>query len=399
MSQPWQWGGSMGDGPSFSFFSPVRLVFGQPVADALPAALVESCTGQPEGGERRALLISDPGLVQLGLVARIAEGLGAAGWSVAVFSEVQSNPTVRNVEAGVAVARSHGACALVALGGGSAIDVGKAVGLLLSQGGAYADYQWHGRPIQAPITPLVAVPTTAGTGSEMTQVTVIGDEETHFKKGVRSPHLFPRVAVVDPALTWSVPSQLTAATGADVLVHALEAFVGRSANPVTDALALAALERAWRYLPRAVQQRDDREARREMALASSLAGLAFDQSGLGIIHSLAGPLAANYDLHHGLSNGLLLPSGLAYNLPALGLKRRVLLRVVGADPSASDEEVILRVKDWVRALGLPLTLGELGITDPDLPAMAEEAGRMVLLPNNPRPASAEDCLRILEALV
>jgi alcohol dehydrogenase class IV len=398
MISTWQPVGDAGEAVAFSFHSPVRLIFGQPVADALPAALAEACAGQAEGGERRVLLISDPGLAEIGLVAQIGGELQAAGWSVAAFTQVHSNPTVRDVEAGVTVAHNNQVCALVALGGGSAIDVGKAIGLLLSNGGTYADYQWHGRPIRVPITPLVAVPTTAGTGSEMTKVTVIADEETHFKKGVLSPYLFPRAAVVDPALTWSLPSRLTAATGADVLVHALEAFVGKRANAVTDALALAALERAWHYLPRATRDGGDRKARQEMALASSLAGLAFDQSGLGIIHSLAGPLAGHYDLHHGLSNGLLLPYGLAFNLPVLGDKRPVLLQVLGIPPSAHDKEVVERVKDWVRALGLPLTLGELGITDPDLPTLAAEAARMALLPNNPRPACAEDCRLILEGL-
>ena len=319
------------------------------------------------------------------------------GRTVAVFTDVQSNPTVRDVLAGLAACGQ--AEALVAVGGGSVIDVAKGIGLLATNGGSYADYQWRGQPITQPILPLIAVPTTAGTGSEATKVTVIAGGETHFKKGVLSPHLFPRIAIVDPALTLSLPPKLTAATGADVVVHALEAFTGNRANPVSDALALTALERAWHALPRATHQGDDLAARADMALASTLAGVAFDQSGLGIIHSLAGPLAGHYDLHHGLSNALLLPYGLAFNLPVLGNKRAALLEAMDMPRAASDEEVLERIRSWVRELGLPLTLGEVDIVDPDLATLAEEASRMVLLPNNPRPANAGDCRRILEQMV
>ena len=375
----------------FNFYSPVKVVFGQAVEAALPAVLADLKV-------ERLLLLSDAGLQKLGLVDQIAAGLRTAEYQVAVFAQVQSNPTVGDVDGAVALARQQDAQALVALGGGSVIDVGKAAGLLLSQGGTYADYQWQGRPITRPILPLVAVPTTAGTGSEMTKVTVIEDEETRFKKGVLSPFLFARAAVLDPALTLSLPAHLTAATGADVLGHALEAFVGRRANPITDALALEALRRTWQHLPRAAHQGDDPAARQEMMLASTLAGLAFDQSGLGIVHSLAGPVAGRYGLHHGLCIALLLPQGLAYNLPVLGDKRPALLQALGMPASIGDAEVVERVQGWLHDLGLPATLSELGIDGPDLPAMAEEASRMALLPNNPRAANAGDCQRLLEGV-
>jgi alcohol dehydrogenase len=374
----------------FSFHSPVKLVFGQPAAEALLEAVADV-------GARHVLLVSDSGLAELGLVEGIIQLLRRDLESVGVFAGVRSNPTTRDVETGLAaVAQAE---ALVAVGGGSVIDVAKGIGLLAANGGSYADYQWHGRPITRPILPLIAVPTTAGTGSEVTKVAVIADEETHFKKGVLSPHLYARVAIVDPVLTLSVPPRLTAATGADVLVHALEAFTGRRANPVSDALALSAFRRAWHSLPRATHQNGDLEARTEMALASTLAGMAFDQSGLGIIHSLAGPLAGHHDLHHGLSNGLLLPYGLTFNLPVLGSKRATLLEAMDLPATATDTAVIEHVEAWVRGLGLPLTLTEVGITDPDLAVLAQEASRMALLPNNPRPATAEDCLRIMEQMV
>jgi len=376
----------------FNFYAPVKVVFGKPVAAALPEVLDEI-------GVERVVVLSDAGLAKIGLTGQVADLVRAGGWQVTTFGQVQSNPTVGDVEAALAAARDAQAEALVALGGGSVIDVGKAVGLLISHGGRYAEYQWEGRPITRPILPLVAVPTTAGTGSEMTKVMVIEDEETHFKKGVLSPHLFARAAVLDPALTLSLPPHLTAATGADVVGHGLEAFVGRRANPISDALALDALRRAWQHLPRATHQGDDLAARREMMLASTMAGLAFDQSGLGIVHSLAGPVAGGYGLHHGLCVGLLLPQGLAYNLPVLGDKRAPLLGALGLPASTPDEEVVACVRAWLADLGLPATLGQLGIADPDLAAMGEEASRMVLLPNNPRPATADDCRHLLAGIL
>lgn len=377
---------------AFSFHLPTNVVFGQPVHQALPEALTELRA-------RRVLVVSDSGLVAVGLTGRVASGLREQGWEVSIFSEVQSNPTTFDAETGLTVAQTEEAEALVALGGGSVIDVAKAIGLLATNGGSWADYQWHSKPVSLPILPLIAVPTTAGTGSEVTRVAVIADAVTQFKKGVVSPHLCPRFAVVDPALTLSLPARLTAATGADVLVHALEAFIGRRANPISDTLALAALERAWRALPVATHDGQDWQARSEMALASTLAGIAFDASGLGIIHALAGPLATHHDLHHGLSIGLLLAHGLAFNLPYLGAKRAPLLDALGIPASAADGKVFQRVQAWVRGLGLPQSLQELGIQEPDLEALAGEASQMVLLPNNPRPATEEDCRQILEGLV
>jgi alcohol dehydrogenase len=385
----------------FSFYSPVKVIFGQPAAAALRAALTERArSASPLPAASRILLISDPGLAAVGLVDQITGSLTAAGFQVSVFAQVRGNPTVRDVEAALAVALAADAQALVALGGGSVIDVGKAVGLLLTHGGRYADFQWGDRPITqaAQHIPLIAVPTTAGTGSEVTQVTVIEDDETHSKRGVRSPYLFARAAVLDPALTLSLPAHLTAATGVDVVGHALEAFVGRRANPITDALALDALRRAWRNLPCATRQGNDLRAREEMLAASVMAGLAFDQSGLGIIHSLAGPIAGRYALHHGLCVGLLLAAGLEYNLPALGAKREPLLEALGMPASIRDAEVAERVNVWLADLNLPTRLSQLNIHNPDLTSMAQEAARMVLLPNNPRPATADDCRQILEGV-
>jgi alcohol dehydrogenase len=380
----------------FNFYSPVKIIFGEKVTTALPVALTEAVGG---GEQKRALIVSDEGVAQLGIVDDITRVLEGAGWKTAVFTGVQSNPTTGNVSDGVEAAKAIDAEALVAVGGGSPIDVAKGIGLLLSHGGTYADYQWNGVPITKPITPLIAVPTTSGTGSEVTRVAVVADEDAPFKKGVLSDYMLPKAAIIDPQLTVSVPPRLTAATGADVLAHALEAFVGKRANPVTDALAASALMYVWKTLPRAFADGADYEAREWMALASTIAGLAFDQSGLGIIHSLAGPLAETYHLHHGECIAMLLSYGLAYNLPVLGPKRAQLLDIFGLSDSLSDEEVVGAVKTWIKDLGLPVILGDLNIVDPDFQKLAEDAARMVLLPNNPRPATAADCQTLFELMV
>jgi len=383
---------------TFTFHTPVKLIFGQPVAEALPAALADI-------GARRVLLLSDPGLAQIGLVQEIAGLLTGRGLHVATCTAIKTNPTVADVNAALAVAQAEAAEALIALGGGSVIDVAKGVGLLATNGGSYADYQWRGQPITRPILPLVAVPTTAGTGSEMTKVAVIEDEATHSKRGVLHPHMFARAAILDPALTVSLPAGLTAATGADVLGHALEAFMGRRANSITDNLALDAARRAWRALPAATRDGADLAAREEMLLASALAGWAFDQSGLGIVHALAGPLTGRFGLHHGLTIGLLLPHGLAYNLPALGARRARLLHALEMPRDAADAEVVAGVTAWLQGLGLPTVLRDVRgvdvaqITAADLAAWGQAASVMAMLPNNPRPATAADCAKILEGVL
>jgi alcohol dehydrogenase len=279
--------------------------------------------------------------------------------------------------------------------------------MLMANGGAYADYQWGGKPITRRSLPVIAVPTTAGTGSEVSKVMVIVDPARPFKKGVLSPLMFTHAAILDPELTRSLPPLMTAATGMDAFVHALEAYSGKRANPFTDRLALAALETIWDWLPQATADGNDLEARQQMMLAAVWAGIAMDQAGLGLVHSLSGPLTGHLHLHHGLANALLLPYVLAFNLPAIAPERRSrLLALAGLPADAGDEQLVAAVAQFVQGLGLPVSLDELpeaatwhDVDQPDwsatAEAIAEETTRMVLLGNNPRPATVEDCAAIL----
>ncbi len=349
----------------------------------------------------RALLVSDSGLVKVGLVDQLAAPLQEAGFGITLFANVSSNPTTTEVAAGLETARQAGITALVALGGGSAIDVAKGIAMLLANGGSYADYQWGGKAITQRSAPLLAVPTTAGTGSEVSRVAVIVDPDNSFKKGVLSPLMFPRAAICDPALTVSQPAWLTAAAGMDAFIHALECYVGRRANPYTDQLALAALRTAWEWLPQATANGTNLQAREQMMLAALWGGSAMDHAGLGLIHALSGPLTGHLHLHHGLTNALLLPHVMRFNLPVINSeRRRTLNRIFDLPSVARPEATVLRLTEFVRNLGLPTRLSELDrpLENVDWQAIAEETTRMALIQNNPREAAVEDCREILSSV-
>lgn len=376
---------------TFTYYLPTKIIFGQPALEALKSELAALKA-------ERVLFVSDPGLVHLGLVAQFTAGLAQAGHAVILFTDVSSNPTTVEVAAGLALAREQGTQALIGLGGGSAIDVAKAIAMLLANGGTYTDYQWGGQPITKRSLPLLAVPTTAGTGSEVSRVAVIVDPQNPFKKGVLSPLMFPYAAVVDPELTRSLPPHLTAATGMDAFIHALECYIGRRANPYTDQFCLAALETAWTALPQAVADGSDMAARQAMMLAALWGGTAMDHAGLGLIHSLSGPLTGHLHLHHGLANALILPYAMRFNLPAVSLERvQHLNQAFGLPLDADGESLVAALTQFVRRLSLPVHLSELNqpLDEVDWTAIAEETTRMVLLQNNPRPASAEDCADLL----
>jgi 4-hydroxybutyrate dehydrogenase len=373
------------------FELPTRVVFGKPAIEALSAQLALLHA-------RRALLISDPGIARTGMLDRFVTALTEAGYPTASFTDVTTNPTGAEVGAALARALEWHADAVVALGGGSPIDVAKAVAMLATNGGELGDYQWSGRRITQPTLPLLAIPTTAGTGSEVSKTSVILDPERGIKRAIVSPHLYPYAALLDPELTRPLPPWLTAATGLDAFSHALEAYVGQHSNLFADHCALAALEAAWGALPGAVANGEDLPARGALMMAALWGGYAMDIGGLGLVHALSSPLTAHLGLHHGLTNALLMPYVIRYNLPHIPPERtRRLTLILGTDEANLDGAL----QQMATKLGMPRRLRDTGadLTGADWNQIAEETVRSPLLANNPRPTTVDDCRALLSEMM
>ncbi len=376
---------------SFTIYSPTKIVFGQPASQSLRREL-QAARAQ------RILLVMDPILAELPWARRIQADLTAAGCTVTLFASVSSNPSTREVSEGLQVAQDDRVHAVVALGGGSVIDAAKAIAMLLTNSGSCTDYLDDSRLIQQRSRFLVAIPTTAGSGSEVVRSAVIVDANHTARRVIRSPLMFAHVALLDPELTRSLPPFVTAATGVNALVQALEAYVGRQANPFTDPMAANAMQTVWSFLPRAYSDGEDMTARQAMMLAAMWGGMCRDQAGAGLIDALSGPLTAHLHLHHGFANALLLPHVVRFNLPAIPVVRRQRLsRTLGMAPDASEEQIIERLTQFVHHLGLATHLRELDIAlaDYDWQGIAGEAIQAAAVANNPRDVSAEDCQDIL----
>ncbi|MCX6029283.1 MAG: iron-containing alcohol dehydrogenase [Chloroflexi bacterium] len=372
-------------------YCPTKLIFSDDAASDLVRELAALGPGP-------LLVVTDAGILSTGILDRLLPALAAGGRPVKVFSDVPGNPGVTTVTAALAQARAARVGVLVAVGGGSAIDVAKAVGVLLTHAGVtWEDLQAGRAALKRPGVPLIAIPTTAGTGSEVSHVAVIGATDG-FKKGVLHTALFPAVAIVDGGLALSLPPKLTAATGMDAFVHAIEATLGRRANPSMDLLALGALRAIVRALPAAVADGANLAARRAMAQAAAWAGMAMDQAGLGLCHALCGPLSAHHDVHHGLGNAVLLPAVLAFNTGAISPERWPALRHALRLPADASPDAL---PDWshsfISAIGLPTTLRGLGLDGSTFGAIAAEATRMAMIGNNVRPAGEAECLAVLQA--
>jgi len=378
----------------FAFHLPTKITWQTPVSEALPEVVTSF-------DAHRALIVTDPGLVAAGLIERVQASLEASGTAVSVFADVGSNPTTDHVALVQQMASDTQADVLVAIGGGSPIDTAKAAAMLLANGGSYSDYQWSGRPIANRSHPLVTVPTTAGTGSEVTKVAVISDTDEPFKKGVLSPLMYARVAVLDPEVTVGLPAGLTAATGIDAFIHALEAFTGKRTNPVSDLLAIESLRLCWEYLPRATNNGSDLEARSQMMLAALFGGIAMDQAGLGLVHAISGGICSHLHLHHGLANASLLPTVFGFNVDHIAADRRASLATILGLPDDTDHEAITATITWfVDSIGLPTDLSAHGeaLDSEAIDSIAEESMRMVMVHNNPRTVDIDDCRSLLEAM-
>ena len=349
----------------------------------------------------RVLLVTDPGMMATGLVQRATDGLRAAGVAVTLFDQVQADPPESIVLQ--AAEQARGATGVIAFGGGSSLDVAKLAALLAASGQPLAQAYGIGNA-QGPRLPLVLVPTTAGTGSEVTPISIVTTGASE-KMGVVSPLLLPDLALLDPELTLGLPAHVTAATGIDAMVHAIEAYASVNANnnPISRALALEALGLMGCMLLRAVQKPDDLEARTGMLLGSMLAGQAFANSPVAAVHALAYPIGGHYKVPHGLSNALVLPHVLRFNAQVAPEAYAELLPHVFPDlPSMGVAEAAYQfaqsMADLSQACGLEQGLREMGIARAALPSLARDAMNQTrLLVNNPRPVDEAAALKIYEA--
>ncbi|MDK2888856.1 MAG: alcohol dehydrogenase [Thermoanaerobacter sp.] len=352
-------------------------------------------------GVTRILLVTDPVLLKTGLVDKVREALAPAGLETGLFSEVEPEPRLEVVTKCQQAIKDGGYDLLVAVGGGSSMDVAKASAVLVTNSGTIDDYIGVNL-IPRPGLPVVAVPTTAGTGSEVTPIAILSDENEQLKKGVVSPYLLPRVAIVDPELTVTMPPHITAATGMDALTHAVEAYISVNATTITDSLALTAIKLISRYLRTAVANGEDREARENMAMASLLAGIAFANAGVGAVHALAYPLGAQFHVPHGVANAVLLPYVMESNLLGALPRFKAMALAMGerveelSDRAAADK-FIEAIKQLSTDIRIPLHLRDLGVTAESIPGMAEGAIKVTrLLANNPRKLTVDDIREIYE---
>ena len=352
---------------------------------------------------KKALVTSTPDLFEFKVATKVTDLLDAAGIDYEIYDGIKPNPTIENVTAGVDACKAAGADVIVAVGGGSPIDTSKAIATIITNP-EFADVRsLEGlAPTKNPCLPIIAVTTTSGTAAEVTINYVITDVEKNRKFVCVDPHDIPIVAIVDPDMSASMPTGLCAATGMDALVHAVEGYITKGAWELTDMLHLKAIEIIGRSLRSAVA--GDYAGREAMSLGQYIAGMGFSNVGLGIVHSMAHPLSAVYDIPHGKACAMLLTAVLKFNAPATGEKYREIARVMGvSDVDEMDQEtycqaaidVIQKLADDV---GIPKSLSEAGVKREDIPFLAESAFNDACTPGNPRDASLEEIIGIYESI-
>lgn len=371
---------------TFSF--PTQIHFGpgarKLVADYLLAA-----------GVHRPLLVTDQGIAALPILAEFRAGL--AGLEAAVFAGVHGNPVEAQVEAGLAAYHGHGADAVIGFGGGAALDVAKAVALMAVHPGNVFEYAWDHpqvRPIDQPLPPFVALPTTAGTGSEVGRSSVISEDATHIKRILFSPALLARAVFADPELTLDLPGPITAATGMDALTHNVESYLSPAYHPLCDGIALEGLRLAARALPVAVREPRNLEARSDMLMASMMGAVAF-QKDLGAVHSCAHALSTVNNLHHGLANALMIDHVMRFNLPSCVAKMAEMGRVAGCEGGA--EGFVAWLASLKAELGIPRNLWALGVTEGHFDRLVAVAEQDICHRTNPRPCGREDFERLFRS--
>jgi alcohol dehydrogenase class IV len=368
---------------------PTRVLFGAGRIAELP----DACRA---AGIKRPLFVTDPGLAKLPMVHDALASLEAAGIPVALYHDVQPNPVWRNVADGIRVYRDGGHDGVIAFGGGSSLDVGKSIAFMLPQERPIWDFEdigdWWTRARAEGVAPVIAIPTTAGTGSEVGRGAVITNEETHTKKIIFHPKMLPVTAILDPVLTTGMPPKMTTGTGMDALSHNLEAYCTTYYHPLADGIGAEGVRLIKEWLPAAVRDGQNLEARAHVLSAAAMGASAF-QKGLGAVHALSHPVGALYDTHHGMTNGVFLPYVLAFNRSAVEPKVTRLAAYLGL-PNPSFDSFLDWILELRRETGVPHTLRDFGVGDEHIDKMAAMAEVDPPAASNPVPITAADCAQL-----
>lgn len=375
----------------YQHWNPGKLIFG-------PNSLIELT--KELSPKEVPLIVTDKGVINAGILQKVTAVLDGIGIQYHVFDGIEPDPPFEIIEKARAVYQEKGCTMVIGLGGGSSIDGAKAVSLIVSQKGSLREYG-AGKPIEGMLAPIYAIPTTAGTGSEVTGVAVITDRDNKIKMVIRGMQLIPRNVILDPELLASIPPRVAAETGADALAHAVESYVSLNSNVITEAFALSAIRLIARYLRRMVANPGNIETSGQMLLASCLAGLSFSNAGLGLVHSLAHPVGAYYHLSHGLSCALYLPVVMDFNLPSCTEKFASIADAMGEDVRhlslhRAAKQAIFAVRDLLSEIGIPKTFSELGISFELHPKMVEDAFAAAPTKANPRRADRDQISKLFK---
>ncbi|MHB1651767.1 MAG: iron-containing alcohol dehydrogenase [Desulfitobacteriaceae bacterium] len=378
----------------FGFYLPTRIEMGNGLLRET-GRLTQSVTNG-----KKALVVTDPGILQVGIAAEVMDSLSRVGFTTELFDKVEPNPKDFDCVSGGEAAREFEADVILAVGGGSVIDSAKVIALLQTHPGTVQDYEGRGK-VKNRVTPIIAVPTTAGTGSEVTRSAVITDTKRKFKMTVKDVKLAPALAIVDPETTYGLPQLISASTGMDAFVHAIEAYTSRVANPMSDAMALAAMERIFLNLRIVAGDGRDQAARYNMMVGSLMAGIAFSHADVAAVHCMAEALGGLYDTPHGVANSIFLPVVTAFNAPADPIKHARVAAVCGIPVAGLSEDeasecLVAEVKRIAQDIGIPKLTG-LGYVDPvDFERLAEASYQNGSTPDNCREITKDDYLLLFQ---
>ncbi len=369
----------------FSFSVPQDVVFGKGSLNKIPEMVKKL-------GSRKVFIISGPNLFKMGTVKKITDILDTAEIPYDIFTDVEANPSTKTVSVCTEAFIASGADSIIAFGGGSPMDVAKAVGITAKYGGSISEYE-GAHKVPGKIFPLIAIPTTAGTGSEVTAFTVITDKSRNYKLTVFSYELIPSYAVLDPELIMSLPASIAAATGVDALVHAIEAYLSKISSPFSDALAEKAIELIGKNIRLFTADRGNEAAASAMLNGSMLAGIAFAWARLGNVHAMAHPVSGYFGTAHGVANAILLPVVLEYNaLADEGRYEKIynLIKGVSSEKCFEPSMLVEEIRELTKSLGIPQTLSEVGVTEDKIPEMAVDAMKSGNIAVNPRQSTIKD---------